>query len=139
MKKILFFVLCFPAIASADWVVETCNGQWKSSQTYFNDSQLVNDANCTRERKTNAEWQTISDNTYAPDVASALTKKRAEIQQQAMSLYNQYALYSDIQSVIDYKAALRAVPTTAQAEMAGLPDVANVKNYQPTWPAKPKL
>ena len=50
-----------------------------------------------------------------------------------------YEIYSDLQSVIDYKAALRAVPTTAATEMVILPDVASVKNYQPTWPAKPNL
>lgn len=66
-------------------------------------------------------------------------RRLAEIQAQAMSLYNQYALYSTVQSVLDYGAALRSIPTTAQTEMAALPDVASVKNYQPTWPTKPNL
>lgn len=88
---------------------------------------------------TDGQLKTLLDSQYAPDPVTAQAQRLSEIKQQAVERFKGYELYADMQSVIDYKAALRAVPTTAATEMAALPDVASVKNYQPVWPAKPNL
>lgn len=86
---------------------------------------------------TQIEIDTLVNNYTA--IAAVRARRLAEIKSQSVERFRGYELYSDLQSVIDYGAALRAVSATATTEMAALPDVASVKNYQPAWPTKPNL
>ena len=86
---------------------------------------------------TQAEIDTLVANYTS--LSSVRARKLAEIKQKAGTLYNEFALYVDTPEVIKYGTALRAIPTTAQAEMAILTDVTSVRNYHPIWPTKPNF
>ena len=70
---------------------------------------------------------------------SVKARKFTEIKFKAQVLYNSVSLLWGTPAGEEYKTALLAVPITAQTDLAALPDVESVKNYQPVWPAKPGL
>lgn len=146
---IAVFIVFFSANASAEMLVATriSTGEVLLSKSAASAGELIADlakigipaSDVREEVMTDGQLKTLLDSKYAPDPVTARAQRVSEIKQQAVGLFKGYELYADMQSVIDYKAALRAVPTTAATEMAALPDVASVKNYQPSWPAKPAL
>ena len=76
-------------------------------------------------------------------LAKVKARKLEEVNRTMMLLAGPYNVYFNIpptpQAVIDYITALRNLPAAAQTDLAALPDVESVKNYQPAWPAKPGL